>query len=349
MTSDSNTEARIQRLESIVSRLWSAVCCLQKRTAVKAAKLRVGYTSSVVVGDLRVTTPIASKLKRVSCAFTHATVRALSAGASKHKRVTAAATYTQTHTVSATVSKHKGISAAVTWAGTLALSALASKVKAVTAAVVYLPAIILSAAAAKSKAVSAAFTYLPAIGVSGLAAKQKATSATVSYSGSAVGYAGLVADDPSSGTQVWNFPSQAEGNQTITNTGASVPTVADSTHLLVASQFALAVPSGATITGIQVDIYRRGTASLFNVIDLLAQPSNGSGLIGTDQSFGVAWTAFGADQSFGGPTSNMGLTLTPALVNDTAFGFTLQAGADGTDGALAALVYRFRATIFYTL
>lgn len=96
------------------------------------------------------------------------------------------------------------------------------------------------------------------------------------------------------------------------------------TETLVLTNFGFAVPTGATITGVQVNILRQcDTASNASDYDLRLYSS--SAKIGTSKADTTTkYPTTAATASYGSASDLWGATLTPAIVNATGFGIALQ-------------------------
>ena len=72
---------------------------------------------------------------------------------------------------------------------------------------------------------------------------------------------GTVVDDSAVGTETWSTPQYAkynDGNYTFASASSSTKY----THYLKATNFGFSIPSGATIDGIKVEIYKKRGAVL---------------------------------------------------------------------------------------
>lgn len=101
------------------------------------------------------------------------------------------------------------------------------------------------------------------------------------------------------------------------------------TAYLVGYNYNLAIPSSATIKGIQVRVRRSKTTNGGTAKDYLLALRNGStsskGTIGRNFSSGTLWTHGYSDAYYGGSSDKLGATLTPAVLNSSTFGVVLRA------------------------
>jgi hypothetical protein len=120
-------------------------------------------------------------------------------------------------------------------------------------------------------------------------------------------------------------------------------------HWLWASNFGGSiVPSGATITGIKVEVERQNVAD--DVVDYSARIVKGGAIAGAERRQGFDW-AFGADAyvTYGGEADLWGTTWTVAEINSGTFGFALSAQNRDPSGYAVPYVDHIRLTVYYTL
>jgi hypothetical protein len=125
------------------------------------------------------------------------------------------------------------------------------------------------------------------------------------------------------GGVVWSNPSGVTsgggGSFAVANVTPSNPT----TNFLGATNFSgfSAIPGGATILGIQMDIHRRvapAGAGLVQDVGVFLIKAGVS--VGSDHSSGTAWPTTAAWQSYGGPTDLWGTSWTVANIQAAGFG-----------------------------
>jgi len=117
---------------------------------------------------------------------------------------------------------------------------------------------------------------------------------------------------------------------------------------LTATNFGFAIPGTATVLGVKVEIKKRQVSGTSAVYDSSVQLVAG----GSTQNKGklTAWSGSLSFYTYGGATDKWGsTTLTPALVNDPAFGarIAVQCTGDPGSGAVAGVDF-IRITIYYS-
>ena len=138
-------------------------------------------------------------------------------------------------------------------------------------------------------------------------------------------FAGTGSDASGVGTAIWSNPTRiiADDGSNATVTFAS-PTVS---HYLAGTGFGFAIPTGATITGIQVVIQRdssTGSSIKDNDVRLLKAGS----VVGDNKAITGPWPNPVADASYGSAADLWGTTWTAAEVNDAGFGVALSVGSN---------------------
>ncbi len=131
-------------------------------------------------------------------------------------------------------------------------------------------------------------------------------------------------NDSGSGSLPWSNPGRIEvkGATASLDTSAFSSIGTGNTQRLQASGFNFAVPPGATITGITVDV-TRAAATAGVVFDAIVKLMKAGTIVGTDNSSAGAWSTAFADAIYGGDL--WGTTWTPAQVNASDFGVSIQA------------------------
>jgi hypothetical protein len=117
-------------------------------------------------------------------------------------------------------------------------------------------------------------------------------------------------------------------------------------ELLKATSYGFAVPSNATIVGIQVNVLRASSGA--SIVDTNIQLYKAGVLQAANRSAGGVWinTSWGPN-SYGGPADLWGTTWTPADINNSGFGAGIAARASGT--ADTAFVDSVAITVYYTV
>ena len=119
----------------------------------------------------------------------------------------------------------------------------------------------------------------------------------------------------------------------------------DRSFRLIAHNFTFGIPAGATIDGVEVEVERRCFAG--SAIDSTIRLRSTSGtLMGENKGDGTAWPGTATIRTYGGPTDKWGATLTPAVVNSSAFGVFVSCQATAADTDVG--VDFVRMTIYYT-
>jgi cysteine-rich repeat protein len=146
-----------------------------------------------------------------------------------------------------------------------------------------------------------------------------------------------VVDDPSTGTLAWTGPQQAAVSDDAP-AFAGAPT-AELTHYLKATGLGFALPVGAVIEGIEVDVERKGFA-----FDAAVRIVKGGAIGATDRSLPGDWAALvDVIVTYGGSNDLWGEAWTAADINAADFGFAMSVlVADSI-----ALVDAISITVFY--
>ncbi len=118
----------------------------------------------------------------------------------------------------------------------------------------------------------------------------------------------------------------------------------ETSDYLYATDFGFSIPSGATIDGVDVNIYRYGMG---NCEDYLVRLIDDTGTrVGDNKALtGYAWPGVMTGNSYGTPSDDWSVSPTPAMVNDSNFGVALQATSAG--GATAIVGY-IEMTVHYS-
>src|SRR5262245_46069990 len=148
-----------------------------------------------------------------------------------------------------------------------------------------------------------------------------------------------VDNDPSTGTNPWAVPEEAAISD---DSGALISSPdAIASYYLKATDFGFAIPNGAVIEGIQVDLERKGASAFDRHVRIVK-----AGVVGaTDKSLPGNWmTLVDVVVTYGGPNDLWGETWTAADINSSNFGFALSVfTADGI-----AVVDAISVTVFYS-
>ena len=145
-------------------------------------------------------------------------------------------------------------------------------------------------------------------------------------------------------------PAQYEGNGAqIRTKGIPGNTVTD---YIIARNFGFAIPTNVTIDGIQIDLNWEGQNASTGSLTGVALYYQG-GQIGTVKSPGTQNASFAADTLQGGSgdtwgTGGTGQTLTPAVINDSTFGFGVQITTAVVGGTDRSFINTMGITVFYS-
>ena len=123
------------------------------------------------------------------------------------------------------------------------------------------------------------------------------------------------------------------------------------TQCLTVSDFGFAIPFGAVIDGIILDIERKrfpgGTSGI--VEDNGLQIMKGGVLTGPDKAVhGVDWPLIDTYASYGTPTDLWGTTWTPADINASDFGASFASISYVCGATVGTVIDHMRMTVFYT-
>ena len=158
------------------------------------------------------------------------------------------------------------------------------------------------------------------------------------------------ADDTSIGTCTWSNTDRVVASDDSRST-CGTGTNAD-THYLKATGFNFAIPTGATITGIKVEI-EAGANYFGGVTENSIKIVKGGTITGTEKSTGRTMEGpsvefappIDAYYSYGGSTDLWGLTWTAADINSSSFG--IAASYHGAYAGSSAVVDHMRITVYY--
>jgi len=158
-------------------------------------------------------------------------------------------------------------------------------------------------------------------------------------------YPGLGSTEDRDGKVAWVIPTNIQAEANCASCMVAVAG-ADYSDWLRASHFGFAVPSGAIIDGIKVEINHEGS-SANKIKDSSLRLVNASGVNEWDDKASASyWPTDPTTATYGGASDLWGATLTPAIVNNDNFGVRLSAYSN-TDFA-NAYVYWVKITIYYT-
>lgn len=118
----------------------------------------------------------------------------------------------------------------------------------------------------------------------------------------------------------------------------------DESDYLLAQSFGFAIPSGATVDGIEVLVKRYGMGTCEDFLVRLLDDTGAQ--VGDNQAvIGVAWPGMMGNAGYGGPLDDWSAGLTWSDVNDNNFGVAIQATSAGGATALVGYV---EITVYYS-
>jgi len=175
-------------------------------------------------------------------------------------------------------------------------------------------------------------------------------SASPAYFATSSKYAGTAVDDSSIGTLTWTDPSNATGSGTGSYASVIATTGSEYTHYLKLTNFGFALPVGATINGVQLQVNAAGIPAgsggfAWNAIKLV----NASGTIGSaNKATGGLFTTF-TTSSFGGSADTWAGESTAIDWNDADAGCAISVGTtSGVSGDSYLYIDYVQIIITYT-
>ena len=149
------------------------------------------------------------------------------------------------------------------------------------------------------------------------------------------------ADDTTIGSIAWTNPNNSQSSNdsyAVADFGYS-----NASYYLKATNFGFAIPTGATINGIVVEVERKKTGL---IIDNSIKIVKGGVIGGTEQNASAAWPAGDTYATFGSSTNLWGLTWTPADINASNFGMVISCASLLANSI--AYIDHIRITVYYT-
>ena len=121
----------------------------------------------------------------------------------------------------------------------------------------------------------------------------------------------------------------------------------DTSNNLLVTNLGFAIPGGATISGIRVEIGRYASR-VSTVQDVYVQLLKASAITGTPKALSTFWGANFVNAQYGTSGDMWGATLAPADINATGFGVVLSVGASNNPNfSVNANVDYIRVTVYY--
>ena len=153
-------------------------------------------------------------------------------------------------------------------------------------------------------------------------------------------------DDDSFGSFAWANPGRIIASDDTNVAQVTLSTQGDISHYLKATDFDFAIPDGAVVSGILVEIEQR-CAQENAIRDERVRIVKG-GVIGTtDKADLSGWPTSDTFRGYGGASDLWGETWSSADINATTFGCVIAATKFDIGGARTAVVDSIRITITY--
>lgn len=149
------------------------------------------------------------------------------------------------------------------------------------------------------------------------------------------------------GQQPWSSPSWAislDGLLTYAQLQGEFGGTFLESDWLEASNFGFSIPLTATVTGVQVDVYKRAIGAISDLDIRLIQ---GGVPAGINHSIAGNWPDTTTDTTYGGPSDLWGLTITPAHVNSPAFGVAIAAQVTASQPANFAEIDYIQILVYF--
>lgn len=161
-------------------------------------------------------------------------------------------------------------------------------------------------------------------------------------------YAGTAANDASHGTTAFTNPTNAQGTEDDTYAATFALSTAP-TQYLKATNFGFAIPSGATIDGIVMEVRKRTHSNpSFVCKDSRVRIVKGGTVSDTDLAKGTSWPTIVAWDTYGDSTTLWGETWTADDINSSDFGVVISAVENNASDAVVADIDAIRITVHYT-
>lgn len=120
-------------------------------------------------------------------------------------------------------------------------------------------------------------------------------------------------------------------------------------YQLKATNFGFAIPSGATIDGIVVEIEKKCSNAAYSSKDKTVSLVKGGSVSGSNKASASVWPTSDTYSTYGGATDLWGLTWTDANINSSDFGVVLSVQCNATGkSSVTHYVDHIRITVYYT-
>jgi hypothetical protein len=159
-------------------------------------------------------------------------------------------------------------------------------------------------------------------------------------------FCGTGANFNDGGTTAWSTPTNIQGDTTGTAATCNVGANPGTSQKLRATNFGFAVPSGATIVGVTVEI-ERVAANANRHFDSNIQIMKAGSETGDNKSAGAAIPTTKAFGTYGGSSDLWGTTLSSTDVNNSGFGVSFKISRSSSQTTTTS-VSRVRITVEYS-
>ena len=125
------------------------------------------------------------------------------------------------------------------------------------------------------------------------------------------------------------------------------------THQLRLTDFGFSVPTGATVKGVKLELKRSASQNdgdyyVMDAGSVATRVLKGGTVSPLRPATYSHWATSPEWATYGGPTDLWGVSLTPADVNDPAFGFAVGCDQESPEGQYGnAKVYEAKVTVYY--
>ena len=148
----------------------------------------------------------------------------------------------------------------------------------------------------------------------------------------------------------WGYTSNAaasDNSYALFGYGSGIPLT--ESGRLAATNFGFAIPSGATIDGIVVEVEKKCSNAAYSSKDKTVSLVKGGSVSGDNKASASVWPTSDAYSTYGGATDLWGLTWTDTDINATNFGavISVQCNATGKSSVVHSIDH-IRITVYYT-
>lgn len=155
-------------------------------------------------------------------------------------------------------------------------------------------------------------------------------------------------DNAGVGTLAWTNPGNASTSNDVWASAAAAGSTV-TTHYLLGTAFGFAIPTTATINGIQVNVERHQGGGSSGVTDSTVKLVKGGVVSGTNQAVAGVWgNTTDAVRTYGAANDLWGLTLTPSDVNAANFGFAFSVSCASGISDASAFVDQVTISVTYS-